>query len=238
MANIHADENNQGRGFGRCPSCGGPNPVGSTECGYCKTGFQAKGEVRGPTITFQRIEAARTRDNTAIAQPVNYGANKRTKDNKTELSVIMGLSMACLMTGAMIGPFYAMYTMQDYSNNQEYHFNDKIDGESISFTESRDGQTNYLTVYQDLGSYVKFIDLNDNLKLDRVDIKSCHRVVPEAIEEGKIGLAGIVDCQESSYRLLSNNPQAQQIVKDNQAVFDSYLNKILKANTAPLKEGK
>jgi hypothetical protein len=136
---------------------------------------------------------------------------------KKEIALgVFTVAMGSCMIGGMI------YVVSDYSNNKEYHFNGNIDGETVVFSESRDGKTNYLNVTKANGTQMQFTDKNDDLKLEEMSIKIC-----EVTREAKGESPEIKQCNEAVYTLDANNTQAIQIVKDNQAVFDSYLEKIL-----------
>jgi len=101
------------------------------------------------------------------------------------------------------------------SNNPEYHFNGKIGEEQVKFyEEDLGGDDNILEVVKADGSKVKYGDLNDDFKLEYVQIT--------------------VGDNTTKYNASSTNPVVKGIVEKAQKEFDNYLTKITDIQTAPL----
>jgi len=100
------------------------------------------------------------------------------------------------------------------SNNPEYHFNGKIGEEQVKFYEEDAGNDNILEVVKTDGSKVKYGDLNDDFKLEYVQIT--------------------VGDNTTKYNASSTNPVVKGIVEKAQKEFDDYLTKITEIQTAPL----
>jgi hypothetical protein len=117
----------------------------------------------------------------------------------------------------------AIASQKDNQANFEYRFNGVIDGEQVYFHESWSGSTNYLDVTKADGSSLYFVDKNDDLKIDSVQLKS-----------------GTIDSKFESGGSIytSNSAYVQENLDRGQAVFDSYLKKIGKMNSIPLDAGK
>ncbi len=103
------------------------------------------------------------------------------------------------------------------SNNPEYHFNGKIGEEQVKFYEvDLGGNHNILEVVKADGSKVKYRDLNDDFKLEYVQIT--------------------VGDNTTKYNASSTNPVVKGIVEKAQKEFDDYLAKITEIQTAPLNK--
>jgi hypothetical protein len=139
--------------------------------------------------------------------------------------IILGSAMAAVLSCSIGG---TIYLVSDHSNNKEYHFYGRIGSDTVEFRESYSGGTNYLGVTREDGTFILFTDSNDDLKLEKMSIETCHVVKPAQGD-----LSEVKQCNEAIYSVESGNPLSQQIVKDNQAVFDSYLEKILAQYLGP-----
>jgi hypothetical protein len=222
-ANRIGDNNTRGlRGI--CPNCGAPNLFGSLECGHCGTGFLPVAAGREQAMTPPPITPAAAPQNVAARGPAANNGGQLTASDKA--SIVLG---AILIIPLFYGMGALIYSAGDHRTNKEYTFNNKIDGENVEFSESVNGKTNYLGITKEDGTFILFTDKKDDLKIDEMSIRTCYVTREETAE-----IAGLTECNETAYSLDSRNPVAQQIVKDNQAVFDSYLEKILDASMAPL----
>ncbi|MDP2673160.1 MAG: hypothetical protein Q8O84_05085 [Nanoarchaeota archaeon] len=99
-------------------------------------------------------------------------------------------------------------------NNPEYHFNGKIGEKQVKFYEKIAGGINILEVVEADRSKSKYIDSNNDFKLDCVEI-----TVGDNITE---------------YYAASENPVVLEILEKAQKEFDAYLTKITDIQTAPL----
>jgi len=101
------------------------------------------------------------------------------------------------------------------SNNPEYHFNGKIGEEQVKFSEGKGkAYSNILEVVKADGSKIRYADLDDDFKLDYVQIT--------------------VGDNTTIYNAGSSNPVVTGIVEKAQKEFDDYLTKITDIQTAPL----
>jgi len=101
------------------------------------------------------------------------------------------------------------------ANNPEYTFNGKIGEEQVKFYEEEFGEYNILKVVKADGSIIRYVDNTKNdLKIEYVEIK--------------------VGDNTTQYYLTSKNPIAAGIAQKAQEKFDSYLEKIMEIQTAPL----
>ena len=88
-------------------------------------------------------------------------------------------------------------------NHDTYHYNGKIGEEQVRFYEEEMGNDNILEVTRADGTFVKYSDINDDLKLDYIDIMK--------------------DGETTRYR---PDVVGQKVVEEGQSQFDGYLAKI------------
>ena len=100
------------------------------------------------------------------------------------------------------------------TGNPEYHFNGKIGQERVYFHEADFGTDNILEVVKANGSKIKYADLNNDFKLEYVEIT--------------------IGDNTTKYDSRSKNPVVTGIVEKAQKEFDAYLVKINEQKIAPL----
>jgi hypothetical protein len=99
--------------------------------------------------------------------------------------------------------------------NPEYDFDGIIEKEHIKFSENLFG-SNFLKVKKPDGSEIEYVDLDDDFKLDYVEIR---------VGENK-----------TVYYAGSSNLDVTPIVQKSQKQFENYLKKITEIQTKPLRE--
>ncbi len=196
-----------------CPKCGAPNQAGSTLCLSCGSGFanikkraDAKKEKSQSSIPLETKVASSSTQKT-----MQYMPSQKSQGIDPDMSGFI----------ATLGLFAAfvygiLYIGGDHRTNKEYSFNGDIEGEHIVFEESFSGKKNYLAVTREDGTKLVFTDYDDDLRLEEVAITTC--------SDPSLGNLG---CNKAVYSIESDNPSAKAVVEKNQAVFDSYLEKIM-----------
>jgi len=90
------------------------------------------------------------------------------------------------------------------SSHSSYHYNGKIGEEQVRFYEEDFGNDNLLEVTRADGTFVKYFDINNDLKLDYIEI----------MKDGNI----------TRYKA---DVIGQEVIEEGQSQFDGYLAKIL-----------
>ncbi|MBI5398785.1 hypothetical protein HZB03_04945 [Candidatus Woesearchaeota archaeon] len=102
----------------------------------------------------------------------------------------------------------------------EYHFEGKIEGDSVEFYETGAGDNVLLVTFQN-GNRITYIDYDNDMEVDHVKVR-----------------VGTNTTEYYKYNRKNPDPVSVETLKMAQQQFDAYLKKITEIQTAPLQQKK